>query len=100
MRNFSKPMKNIQHCQTENKPESTKVNQRVEIPKNSVSAMGFPNKHKYIGDMISAKIENDQRHGSAKIHIVTTVMIYSEDLCEGSEGSDASLSPVKWFRLR
>ena len=40
MRYFTKTMKNIRSCQPGNKPESTKFDQHVEIPKN-VSAMGF-----------------------------------------------------------
>ena len=42
-------MKNIRSSQPENKPESTKFDQHVEIS-NKCFGEGFPNRHKYIGD--------------------------------------------------
>ena len=51
MRYFSKAMKNIRSCQPENKPESTKIDQHVEIPKKCFGD-GISNRHKCIGDMI------------------------------------------------
>ena len=83
-------MKKIRRCQPENKPESTKFDQHVEMS-NRCFGEGFPHRHKNIGNKIIGENENRtfrRLRRNTDCSSRTVSFHCPSDLLKAAEGSD------------